>query len=133
LAGLQDSLTPGRIGFRQPTPGGGYRGLDGCAAGAGQASRSLWRRLGQNKLSALEPVESIRRYERKHPTVCGQRWPTSLLDLDANAGFLLSYFTPTGLGGRGEWGRNRNALVQHKAALLASYQASPGEQSHGRQ
>jgi hypothetical protein len=69
---------PGRIGSVCQHPRLRSWRLNGCAGCAGRASRSrcvgvspatvsrVLRRLGLNKLSALEPAEPVRRYEREH-------------------------------------------------------------------
>ncbi len=79
LAGLQDrSSRPHRL--RQPTPQAVVEEIEGlrrqrwtgkqiaAETGVSPATVSrVLRRLGLNKLSALEPAEPIRRYEREHP------------------------------------------------------------------
>ena len=79
LAGLQDrSSRPHRL--RQPTPQAVVEEIErlrrqrwtgkqiAAEAGVSPATVSrVLRRLGLNKLSALEPAEPIRRYEREHP------------------------------------------------------------------
>src|SRR5262245_7442720 len=69
---------PGRVGCADRRLGRLSRRSNGCGANAGRASRSppraaspqppsAVRRLGLNKLSALEPAEPVRRYERETP------------------------------------------------------------------
>ena len=79
LVGLQDrSSRPHRL--RQPTPLGVVEEIEqlrrqrwtgkqiAAQVGVSPATVSrVLRRLGLNKLSALEPAEPIRRYEREHP------------------------------------------------------------------
>lgn len=79
LAGLQDrSSRPHRL--RQPTPAAMVEDIErlrrqrwtgkqiAVQVGVSPATVSrVLRRLGLNKLSALEPAEPIRRYEREHP------------------------------------------------------------------
>jgi transposase InsO family protein len=79
LAGLQDrSSRPRRL--RQPTPAAVVADIErlrrqrwtgkqiAVQVGVSPATVSrVLRRLGLNKLSALEPAEPIRRYEREHP------------------------------------------------------------------
>jgi DNA-binding MurR/RpiR family transcriptional regulator len=79
LAGLQDrSSRPHRL--RQPTPQTVVEEIERLrrqrrtgkqiAAETGVSSATVsrvLRRLGLNKLSALEPAEPARRYEREHP------------------------------------------------------------------
>jgi len=79
LAGLQDrSSRPHRL--RQPTPQAVVEEIErlrrqrwtgkqiAAKTGVSPATVSrVLRRLGLNKLSALEPAEPIRRYEREHP------------------------------------------------------------------
>ena len=63
-----------------------------AATGVSPATVSrVLRRLGLNKLSALEPAELVRRYEREHP---GQ-----LIHLDIKK--LLGNSSPGSLGGAG--------------------------------
>ena len=79
LAGLQDrSSRPHRL--RRPTPQAVVEEVErlrrqrwtgkqiAAATGVSPATVSrILRRLGLNKLSALEPAEPVRRYEREHP------------------------------------------------------------------
>jgi transposase InsO family protein len=79
LAGLQDrSSRPHRL--RQPTPAAEVEEIErlrrqrwtgkqiAAQVGVSPATVSrVLRRLGLNKLSALEPAEPVRRYEREHP------------------------------------------------------------------
>src|SRR5512133_2756811 len=79
LAGLQDrSSRPHRL--RRPTPQAVVEEVErlrrqrwtgkqiAAATGVSPATVSrVLRRLGLNKLSALEPAEPVRRYEREHP------------------------------------------------------------------
>ena len=79
LAGLQDrSSRPHRL--RQPTPASTIARVEGLRrqrwtgtqiareTGVSKATVSrILRRLGINRLRALEPVEPIRRYQRQHP------------------------------------------------------------------
>src|SRR5262249_29506700 len=79
LAGLQDRSSPPHRLFRPtpPTPGAGsgrprpprWAGKQNASETGGSPAtpRPGLRRLGLNKLSALEPAEPIRRYEREHP------------------------------------------------------------------
>ena len=103
LAGLQDrSSRPHRL--RRPTPQAVVEEVErlrrqrwtgkqiAAATGVSPATVSrVLRRLGLNKLSALEPAESVRRYEREHP---GQ-----LIHLDIKK--LLGNSSPGSLGGAG--------------------------------
>jgi transposase InsO family protein len=80
LAGVCKIAHPGRIGCGDRRPGRSSRRSNGYAASAGRkkqiaaqvgvsaatVSRVL-RRLGLNKLNALEPAEPVRRYERENP------------------------------------------------------------------
>jgi hypothetical protein len=102
-AGLQDrSSRPHRL--RRPTPQAVVEEVErlrrqrwtgkqiAAATGVSPATVSrVLRRLGLNKLSALEPAESVRRYEREHP---GQ-----LIHLDIKK--LLGNSSPGSLGGAG--------------------------------
>src|SRR5207302_11097593 len=79
IAGLQDrSSRPHRV--RRPTPAETIARIEALRrqrwtgaqiareTGVSKASVSrILRRLGLNRLKALEPVEPIRRYERQHP------------------------------------------------------------------
>ena len=79
LAGLQDrSSRPHRL--RRPTPADTITRIEGLRrqrwtgaqiareTGVSKATVSrILRRLGLNRLRALEPVEPVRRYERQHP------------------------------------------------------------------
>ena len=89
LAGLQDrSSRPHRL--RQPTPHVVVGEIErlrrqrwtgkqiAAETGVSPATVSrVLRRLGLNKLSALEPAEPVRRYEREHPgELCRRQWET---------------------------------------------------------
>ena len=101
LAQLQDrSSRPHR--FRRPTPQAvveeverlrrqRWTGKQIAATGVSPATVSrVLRRLGLNKLSALEPAEPVRRYEREHP---GQ-----LIHLDIKKLGCTGYIATIGIG-----------------------------------
>ena len=58
----------GRRGGRAATPSALDRQADRCRTGISPATVSrILRRLGLNRLAALEPAEPVRRYEREKP------------------------------------------------------------------
>ena len=140
LAGLQDrSSRPHRL--RRPTPQAVVEEVErlrrqrwtgkqiAAATGVSPATVSrVLRRLGLNKLSALEPAEPVRRYEREHPgqlihldikklgrigsvghRITG-RYPEASIDTHANKGGRLNNSMP--------WREYRSG-IESKAACAA--------------